>query len=105
MCPEYWSILDPLEDALFEPTLIQRKLRIALKEFYISRNLPTPSLPEYRQLPRIAIQRNAFRPLWSCDTFAVSTILHLLLGGMLPQLFPYPIHHPGTHAGPPQGTS
>jgi len=85
-CPEYWSILDPLLDNLLEPPRTQFKLHRALRESLASRNLPIPPLPTYRQLPRIAIQRDAHRPLWSCGTFAVSTTLHLLLGGISPTL-------------------
>jgi len=103
MCPEYWSNLDPCEDALLEPTRMQRKLHKALRESFISRNLPTLPLPAFLQLPRIANQRDAPRPLRSRGTFAVSTTLHLLLGGHAPPLSPYPIYHPGTHDGPTNG--
>ena len=84
MCQEYWPLLDPLEDALLDPTRIQRKLHRALRESLTFRNLPIPPLPEYRQLPKIAIQWDSPRPLWSCGTFAMSTTLHLLLGGIPP---------------------
>ncbi len=46
MCLEYWSILDL--DALLEPTRLHRKLHMALRESFSSRNQPTPPLPSYR---------------------------------------------------------
>ena len=67
---------------------MQHKPHRALRESFTSRNLPIPPLPRYRQLPRIAIQRDAPRPLWSCGTFAMSTTLHLLLGGLPPHTLP-----------------
>jgi len=97
ICQEYWSILDPLEDDLLEPTRLQRKLHRALRESFSSRNLPTPPLPSYRQFPKIAIQRNAPWPLWSCGTFAVSITLHLLLGGIPPPFPPHPVYLTGIH--------
>ncbi len=63
MCKSYWSILDPLEKDLLEPPRMQFRLHIALRESFTSRNLPIPPLPAYRSLPRIAIQRDAPRPL------------------------------------------
>ena len=38
MCPEYWSILDPLEEDLPEPLRMQHKLHRALRESFTSRN-------------------------------------------------------------------
>jgi hypothetical protein len=67
---------------------MQHRLHRALRESFTSRNLPIPPLPAYRQLPRIAIQRDAPRPLWSCGTFAVSTTCYLLLRGIAPHSFP-----------------
>jgi hypothetical protein len=103
MCPEYWSILDPLEADLLEPPPMQIKFHRALRKSVTSRNLPILPLPVYRQLPRIAIQRDAPRSLWSCGTLAVSITLRLLLGS-------YPILSRSNlslrrHAGPTQGPS
>ena len=50
MCPEYWSILDPLDNAVLTSTVMQRQLHVALRESFNSRGLPTPPLPTYRQL-------------------------------------------------------
>ena len=58
-CPEYWSILDPLRDSLLDPPRMQFKLHRALRGSFTFQNLPIPSLPAYRQLPMIAIQRDA----------------------------------------------
>jgi len=63
VCPEYRSILDPLKNDLPEPPRMQYKLHRALMESFTSRNLPIPPLPVYRQLLRIAIQREAPMPL------------------------------------------
>jgi hypothetical protein len=88
MCENYWSILEPLEEDLLEPPRMQFRLDRALRGSFTSRNLPIPPLPAYRSLPRIAIQRDAPRPLWSCGTFALSSTLHLLLGSIPPRTLP-----------------
>jgi hypothetical protein len=88
LCPEYWSILDPLEGAAVAPARMQHRLHDALHESFHSRGLPTPPLPPFRSLPQIATQRDNPRPLWSCGTFAMSTTLHLLLGGTPPHSLP-----------------
>jgi hypothetical protein len=88
MCQKYRSIFYPFEEDLPEPPRMQCKLHRALRGSFTSRNLPIPPVPAYRQLPRISIQRDAPRPLWSCGTFAMSTTLHLLLGGIPPQYLP-----------------
>jgi hypothetical protein len=88
MCESYWSILDPLEEDLLEPPRMQFRLRRALRESFTSRNLQIPPVPVYRSLPRKAIQRDASRDPWSCGTFAMSTTLHLLLGGIPPHTLP-----------------
>ena len=84
MCPDYWSILDPLEAAAIAPARMQLHLHAALNESFHSRGLPTPPLPTFRSLPQIAIQRDSPRPPWSCGTFAMSTTLHILLEGTPP---------------------
>ena len=88
VCQKYWSIIDPLEEDLPEPPHMQFRLHKALRESFTSRNLPIPPLPTYRKLPRIAVQRDAPRSLLSCGTFAMSTTLHLLLGGIPPHTLP-----------------
>ncbi len=55
LCPEYWSILGPLEGATIAPTNMQHQLHTALHESFHSRGLPTPPLPTFWVLPRIAI--------------------------------------------------
>jgi hypothetical protein len=67
---------------------MQYKLHRALRESFTSHNFPIPPLPAYRKLPMIAVQRDAHRPLWSYGTFAMSTTLHLLLGGSPPHTLP-----------------
>ena len=86
--PGLLIIIDPLEEDLPEPPRMQLRLQRALRESFISRNLPISPLPAYRRLPKIAVQRDAPRPLWSCGTIAMSTTLHLLLGGIPPHTLP-----------------
>ena len=64
------------------------RLNRPLRESFTSRNLPIPPLPAYIKLPRIAVQRDAPMPLLSCGTFAMSTTLRLLLGGIPPHTLP-----------------
>ena len=78
----------PLEEDLPEPPRMQFRLNRALRESFTSCNLPIPPLPAYRRLPRIAVQRDAPMPLRSCGTFAMSTALHILLGGLPPHTLP-----------------
>ena len=59
-----------------------------MRKSFASRSIPTSALPPYRQLTRIAIQRDTRLPLWSFGPFAIATILHLLLGGRLPHSLP-----------------
>ncbi len=80
ICNDYWSLLDPLHDLPHPPVGMQTKLHSALRKSFISRNLPVPPLPQYKQSPRIDIQMDAPLPLWSCGTIAMCTTLHLLLG-------------------------
>ena len=84
MCEEYWSTIDPLLNGMPPSPRMQYKLLRALNESFNSHHIPFPALPPYRQLPRIAIQRDAPLPLRSCGIFAMSTTLHLLLGGRRP---------------------
>jgi len=88
LCQGHWSIIDPLDEDLSEPPRMQLSLHRALRESFTSRNLPVPPLPAYRKLPRIAVQRDAPRPLWFCGTFAMSTTLHLLIGDIPPHTLP-----------------
>jgi hypothetical protein len=57
---------------------MQSKLYKALQESFRARDLPVPLLPQYMQLPRIAVQQDVPRPAWSCGTIATCTTLHLL---------------------------
>ena len=67
---------------------MQHKLYRDLRESFHASNLPVPPLPPYKQLPRIAIQNDAPRPLWSCGTIAMCTTLNLLLGNEHPHTMP-----------------
>ena len=81
MCADYRSILDPLTDYVPTPTCIRYKLYKATRESFASRNIPAPALPPFRQLIRIATQRDTSLPLWPCGTFAIANTLQLLLAG------------------------
>jgi hypothetical protein len=91
LCADYWSLIDSLMDIPCSPPRMQANLNKALRQSFLARNLPVPPLPPYRQLPRIAIQRDVPRPNWSCGTIAMCTILHLLIGNIqlhtLPRLY------------------
>ena len=88
MSEDYWSIMNPPPDNMPPPTHMQYKLHRDLWESFNSRNLLIPALPPYRQLPRIAIQRDALLPLLSCGTFAMYTPLHLFLERRPPHSLP-----------------
>jgi len=79
-CKDYWSLLDPLRDLPRPPQGMQSKLHAALREqSFRARNLPIPTLPQYRQVPRVAVLYDAQRLAWSsCATIAMCTALHLL---------------------------
>ena len=55
ICTDYWSLMDPLRDLPYLPFSMQYKLHTALSESFRVRNLLVPTLPQYRQSPRIAI--------------------------------------------------
>jgi len=88
MCADCWFILDPLRDRMSIPTHMQYKLHMALKKSFASRNISISALTSFRQLPRIAIQRDIPLPLCSFGTFAIASSSHLLHGGHPPQSFP-----------------
>ncbi len=67
---------------------MQSKLHAAVSESFRARNLPIPTLPKYKQAPRLAVEHGAPRPAWSCGTIAMCTTLHLLLGDRHPHELP-----------------
>ncbi len=84
----YWSLMDPLRDIPHPPPDMQSNMHTALCESFRARNLPNPTLPQYKQVPRISVQQDAPRPAWSCGTITMCTTLHLLLGDRLPHELP-----------------
>ena len=51
----YWSLMEPLRDLPHPPFGMQSKLHSALIEPFRALNLLVPTLPQYRQTPRITI--------------------------------------------------
>ncbi len=49
----------------YRPLGMQLKLHTALSESFRARNLPIPTLPQYRALPGITVQHDAPRPAWA----------------------------------------
>jgi len=80
ICNDCWLLLDPLRDLPHLPSGMRSNLQKVISESFRARTLPIPNLPLYKQRPRIAVYRDAPRPTWSCVTFTMCTILHLLLG-------------------------
>ncbi len=105
MCQNYWSIIDPLEDDLSGPPRMQFRLHRSLRESFTSHNLPTPPLPAYRKLPRIAIQRDAPQApmvLWqNCDVYHTAPTSR----GHTPSYSSIPVHCPLTYTSPAQSLS
>ena len=88
ICPDFWTILDPLyAQAEFSPDLTQQ-LHSALTAHYENKGIQTPTLPPYLPAHRIGIQHDAPLSPWSCGTWAILTALHLLLGDYRPGQIP-----------------
>ena len=84
ICPEYWTILDPLNDNYIPDSNTINNVAFALTKTYQYHNVQCPSLPVYRRVNRIAIQNDFPLPSWSCGTIALLTTLHLTLGNTRP---------------------
>ena len=80
--------MDPLRDLPHPPPSMHSNLHTAPCETFRARNLLVPTLPKYKQDPRISVQQDALRPAWSCGTIAMCTTLHLLLGDRHPHQLP-----------------
>jgi len=78
---DYWSLLQTLRNLPNPLVGMQYKLHTALSKSFRARNFPIYTLPQYRQMPRNAVQQDAS---WSCGTIAICTTLHLLLGDRHP---------------------
>jgi len=61
ICNDYWSLMEPLRDLPHPPFGMQSRLHSALSKSFRARNLPVPTLPQYKQTPRIAIRQDAPR--------------------------------------------
>ena len=89
ICPQYWTILDPLYPLRSPPPHTPTKhIHAAISEFYNIKGLPTPPLPPFRSITRIAIQNDVPQSPWSCGTYAALTVLHFLLGAPHPHTIP-----------------
>ena len=80
--------MDPLPDLPHPPQGMQSNRYTAICESFRARNLPVPTLPQYKQVPRISVQHDAPHPAWSCGTIAMCTTLHLRLGDRHPRELP-----------------
>ena len=87
ICPDYWTVLDPLQELRNSAHgLTNEKIHASLRLTYEYLSLPIPSvLPQYKYIPRIALQQDITEGPWSCGTYAMPTILHFLLGAPRPQ--------------------
>ena len=86
MCPDYWTIIDPLIDNYIPYQNMITNVARAITATYQHHHEQCPPLPCYRIVNRIAIQNDAPIPPWSCGTIAILTLLHLTLGSIRPDL-------------------
>ncbi len=87
ICQDYWTILDPLVAGPYPRArrqLVEDNIHRVITDSFSTRGLPTPTLPTYRHVQRVAIQDDAPLAPWSCGTFAMLTTLNLLLGHQHP---------------------
>jgi len=84
LCQDYWTIQDPLNPAPAHQGNLQDRLRKALTLSFNARGLPPSSLSRYKRVERIVVQEDDPLEPWFCGTFAMSTILHFLLGDKHP---------------------
>jgi hypothetical protein len=80
MCPDYWTILDPLIDNYIPDHNTINNVASALTTTYQHHIVQCPPLPRYRRVNRIAIQNDSPLTSWPCVTIALLTTLHLTLG-------------------------
>ncbi len=55
LCPEYWTLLDPLNPTEIAYPELEANLHKALAESFTARGLSTPALPPYKRLHKIAV--------------------------------------------------
>ena len=84
MCPDFWTIIDPLHSFTSPTHSMTNNISTAIATTYLHHNLPVPPLPPFRRVNRIAIQNDLPLAAWSCGTIAVLTTLHLTLGQIRP---------------------
>jgi len=80
LCPEYWTILDPLRyESVIDPN-VHENVKNVLKQSYELKGIKFPNIPPIKQFKRICFQKDSPLDNWSCGTIAIITTLHLLLG-------------------------
>ena len=84
ICPTYWTIIDPLYDHPNTRSTMNANIRSALHKAYNTKGLPTPCLPNYRPIHKIASQNDGRSGAWSCGTYAMLTTLHIILSDTRP---------------------
>ena len=88
ICPDYWTILDPLNDNYTPSHDMLTNIASALTTTYQHYNEQCPLIPRYLRVQRIAIQNDYPLEPWSCGTIAILTTLHLTLGNTRPDRIP-----------------
>jgi len=54
ICKDYWSLMDSLRKLPHPSSCMQYNLHTAMCELFRARNLLAPTLPHYKQVPRIS---------------------------------------------------
>ena len=89
---DYWTISDPLYGNPTQRYPIrtwERHLHSSLNHIHTTLNLPPPTLPKFRPLPRpLSVQQDGEQGAWSYGTHAMLVALHILLGRPPPCLPP-----------------
>jgi len=84
LCPEFWTMIDPLNNFPNPSFTMSTNIAIALDTTYLHHNRPVPPLPPFWRVNRIAMQADSPFAPWSCGTIAMLTTLHLTLGHIRP---------------------
>ena len=76
LCPEFWTIIDPLNNFTTPSLTMSTNIATALATTYLHHDLPVPSLPPFRRANRISIQTDSPRASWSCGTITYHSWTH-----------------------------
>jgi len=84
LCPEFWTIIDPLHSVTSPDPHIASNIATALTTTYLYHNLPVSPLPSFRRVNRVSIQNDFPQAPWACITIAILTAFHLTLRHIRP---------------------